>query len=98
MFLYLEFLMMIIVHKDKDFFLTVASKESESDSEYNFNSEEWEKEYKERQKKARALEKKWEEGGKEGECAFTPDCEVVSSSLFMKVIFHHRRIYLLFSS
>ena len=96
---------MIIMHKDKDFFLTVASKESESDSEYNFNSEEWEKEYKERQKKyeerqkkARALEKKWEEGGKEGECAFTPDCEVVSSSLFMKVIFHHRRIYLLFSS
>ena len=76
MFLYLEFLMMIIVHKDKDFFLTVASKESESDSEYDFNSEEWEKEYKERQKKARALEKKWEEGGKEGECVFTRDCEV----------------------
>ena len=68
--------MMIIVHKDKDFFLTVASKESESDSEYDFNSEEWEKEFKERQKKARALEKKWEEGGKEGECVFTRDCEV----------------------
>ena len=55
------------------------SDESDSDeSEYDLEEywKKWEKEYAEYEKKLES----WKEGGKEGECVFTPDCKQVSSS------------------
>ena len=91
---------MIIFRKDKDdkraeyeFFFKVASKESAYDSYYESDSE-YDSEERERwknqtiiEKKAPARAKKWEEGGKEGECVFTRDCEVVTSSLSSSSLF-----------
>ena len=67
------------------------SDESDYDSdESQYDSDEYEeldKEYEERKRVREKLEKEyqkklksWKEGGKEGECVFTPDCKKVSSS------------------